>query len=219
MNAPARTRIDNSHYTNSWWSPGRSRLWIFFWRACGMRLFRWIPNEPYLDRFWNEIKCSILRLFGATVGEGVVIRSSCEIYYPWNLDIGDYAWIGYGANLYSLVRIKIGDNACVSQNAFLCTGSHDTSDPYMGLIVGEIILGDGAWVCANSFILPGVTVGAGAVVAVGSVVTEDIPPWMIAGGVPCKPIKERVLRDLQPGAGGGLKRGPEITPPHKLTKP
>ena len=209
-------KIDNSQYTNKWWSPGRGRLGIALWRGIGMPLFRLTPNEPYLESFWNDVKCSLLRCFGATIGEGVVIRSTCEVYYPWNLEIADHAWIGYGSNLYSLVRIKIGSNACVSQNAFLCTGSHDPTDPYMGLIVGDIVVGEGAWVAASSFIHPGVTIGAGAVIAAGSVVTEDMPPMTICGGVPCKPIRRRELRDILPGVGGGLKKNKTLSRPAEI---
>ena len=86
----------------------------------------------------------------------------------------------------------------------------------MGLIVGEIIVGNGAWVCAFSFILPGVTIGNGSVVAVGSVVTEDTPPMMICGGIPCNPIKKREIRDIPPGKGGGIKKGKKLIPPGEI---
>ncbi len=208
-------KIDLSKYTNSWWSPGRSRFVVALWRAIGMLLVKILPCEPYLESFFNSLKCSLLRLFGARVGKGVVIRS-CEIYYPWNLEIGDHAWIGYGVNLYTLVGIKIGKHACVSQNAFLCTGSHDPTDPYLGLVVGKITVGDGAWICASACVLPGVSIGNGTVVAGGSVVTEDLPSMMICGGVPCKPIKKRELRDLLPGKGGGIKKGKKLIPPEEI---
>ena len=182
---------------------------IALWRAIGMPLLRILPCEPYFERFFNDLKCSLLRLFGAKVGKGVVIRS-CKIYYPWNLEIHDHAWIGYGANLYNLVRIKIGKHACISQDVFFCTGSHDATDPYMGLIVGEIIVGDGAWVCASAFILPGITIGNGSVVGVGSVATEDTPPMMICAGNPCKPIKPREIKNIPPGKGGGVKKDKKL---------
>lgn len=145
MNNEDYKKIDQSQYTNSWWKPGRNRFIIALWRSVGMLLFRLIPSEPmgFLP-FFNGLKASLLRLFGAKIGKGLVIRSTSEIYYPWNLEIGDHVWIGYGTNIYTLVKIRIGNHVAISHNVFLCTGSHDISDPYMGLIVGEIHIGDGA---------------------------------------------------------------------------
>jgi acetyltransferase-like isoleucine patch superfamily enzyme len=87
------------------------------------------------------------------------------------------------------------------------------------LIVGEISIGSGAWVCAGSFLHPGVTIGNGAVVGACSVVTKDIPALLLAAGNPCRVLRERELRDLQPGEGGGLKRGAELIPPAALVLP
>lgn len=119
---------------------------------------------------FNAVKIGLLKLFGAKIGRRVVIRA-CEIYYPWNLEIGNNVAIGYEANLYTLVPIRIGNNVTVSQRAFLCTGSHDPADPHIGLIVGEIILKDGVWAGAGTFICPGVTLNHGAIAAAASVVT------------------------------------------------
>ena len=181
-----------------------------------MRVFRWIPSEPFLEAFWNGLKTGLLRLFGAKIGKGVVIRSSCEVYYPWNLEIGDHCWVGYGTNLYNLVPIRLGNNVCVSQESFLCTGSHDATDPYMGLIVGEIEIRDGAWVCASCFVQPGVIIGEGSVIAPGSVVTADVPPMKICGGIPCKPMQDRKLRDIPLGTGGGVRKGKTLVPPEEI---
>ncbi len=190
--------VNFGRFNNGWWKPGRSEFKISLWRFFGMPLIKAIPCEliwvePYLNRF----KVWMLRLFGARIGKNCIIRS-CEIYYPWNLIAGDNVWIGYEANLYSLVTIRLGNNTCVSQRSFLCTGSHDPFEPRFGLIVGEIVLKDAAWVCAGCFVGPGVTLHEGAVAAAGSVVVKDIPAMTISGGNPCKPIKERVIREVTP---------------------
>lgn len=184
--------IDFSKFGNTWWSPGRGMLTISLWRLWGMPLLKRLPCETYFEPWFNGIKIRLLRLFGAKIGKGLVIRS-CEIYYPWNLEIGNNVWIGYEANLYNLVPIRLGNNTCVSQRAFLCTGSHDVTEPAFGLIVGEIELKDGAWVAAGCFVGPGVTLHEGAVAAAGSVVVKDLPAMTICGGNPCKPIKPRVI--------------------------
>lgn len=189
--------IDFSKFGNTWWSPGRGMLIISLWRWIGMPLMKHLPCETFGERYFNGFKIRLLRLFGARIGKGAVIRA-CEIYYPWNLEIGDHVWIGYEANLYTLVPIRLGNNTCVSQRAFLCTGSHDICEPHFGLQVGEITLKDGAWAGACCFIGPGVTLHEGAVAAAGSVVVKDIPEMTIAGGNPAKVIGERVIEELNP---------------------
>jgi len=184
--------IDLSKYRNDWWSPGRGQFVISLWRWFGMPLLKWLPCETYGERFFNGLKIWLLRRFGAKVGRGVVVRS-CEVYYPWNLEIGDNVWIGYEANLYSLVPIHLGNNTVVSQRVFLCTGGHDVGEVGFGLVVGEITLKDASWVSANCFVGPGVTLHEGAVAAAGSVVVKDLPAMTICGGNPCKPIKPRVI--------------------------
>lgn len=189
--------VDLSRFNNTWWSPGRGMLVISLWRWFGMPLLKHLPCETWFEPFFNGIKVRLLKMFGATIGNNLVIRA-CEVYYPWNLVTGDNVWIGYEANLYNLVPIRLGNNTCVSQRAFLCTGSHDISEPHFGLIVGEIELQDAAWVAAGVFVGPGVTLHEGAVAAAGSVVVKDIPAMTIAGGNPAKPLKERVIEEPNP---------------------
>jgi len=186
--------IDLSKYNNTWWKPGRGHFTFSMWRWFGMWFLKHLPCETYGNSFFNSFKIWLLRRFGAKVGKNVVIRS-CEITYPWNLEIGDNVWIGYEANIYPLVPIRIGNNTCISQRAFLCTGGHDITEPTFGLVVGEITLKDGSWVGANAFVCPGVTLHEGAVAAAGSVVARDLPAMMICGGNPCKPIKQRVITE------------------------
>ena len=89
----------------------------------------------------------------------------------------------------------LSDNATVSQGVKLCTASHDISSKIMELTYEPITIGANAWVAGWSIILPGVTIGEGAVVAAGAVVTKDVEPWTVVGGNPAKLIKKRELKE------------------------
>jgi len=185
--------IDFTKYDDSWHGPGRSRLGVSLWRWIGLFLLKKLPNQGLGTQLWIHLRVWLLRLFGAKIGSNCVIRS-CEVYYPWRLTMGDNVWIGYEANLYTLVPIRLGNNVCISQKAYLCTGGHDPYEPRFGLVAGEIVVKDGAWVGASCFVGPGVTLHEGAVAAAGSVVVKDLPTMTICGGNPAKPIKPRILR-------------------------
>jgi putative colanic acid biosynthesis acetyltransferase WcaF len=135
------------------------------------------------------MRCAILRRFGAQIGKGVLIRHGVTIQWPWKLSIGDNSWIGTGAELYNLDDIVIGSDVCVSQHVFLCTGSHDRFSPTFDFDNGPIVIEDGAWVCARSTVLRGVTIGANSVVGATSLVHRDIPPNSIVQSI--QPIVSR----------------------------
>lgn len=139
----------------------------------------------------SGIKVRLLRLFGARIGSGVVIRSRVNVSFPWRLTIGDHSWIGDEVLILSLADVSIGANVCISQRAFLCTGSHDHRKPTFDLITKPIRIDDGAWIGAMSFVGPDVTVGRGAVCAAGSVVVRDVEPGVIVGGNPARPIRDK----------------------------
>jgi putative colanic acid biosynthesis acetyltransferase WcaF len=136
----------------------------------------------------------LLRLFGAQVGRGVVIKAGVRIKFPWRLKVGDHSWIGEQVWIDNLALVRIGSNACISQGAYLCTGSHDWSTPTFNLIVKAITIGDGAWIAAQSTVGPGVTVGEGAVLGLGSTTSKDLEPWCVYSGAPAKFVKKRVVR-------------------------
>jgi putative colanic acid biosynthesis acetyltransferase WcaF len=155
----------------------------------GAVLFRWTPRLLY------GVRNVLLRLFGAEVGHNVRIHPSATIYFPWNLSIGDWSSVGEDALIYNLGPVEIGEQVTISQRAHLCAGTHDASDPAMPLQKPPIAVGDQAWVCADAFVGPRVTVGAGAVVGARAVAVGDVEPWVVVGGNPARPIKERTLRD------------------------
>lgn len=155
------------------------------WSAAWMLLCRWTP------RFLNGWRLLILRAFGARLGKKVLIFGCVRIDMPWNLEVGDFSAIGRRVWLYNFAPIRIGTNTVVSQDSVLCTSSHDYTHPHLPLYSQEIIVGDEAWIAANCFVMPGITVGSGAVVGACSVVTKSIPPWMVCAGNPCRPLKPR----------------------------
>jgi len=139
-------------------------------------------------RFW-------LRLFGAKIGAGTAIYPSARIWAPWNLEMGDRSGIADGAEIYNVDKIVLEDDAIVSQFAFLCTASHDITDPGRRLITAPIRVGRQAWICAAAYVGMGVTVAEGAVVAARAVAVKDVAPWMVVGGNPARTIKQRVLTE------------------------
>jgi putative colanic acid biosynthesis acetyltransferase WcaF len=139
----------------------------------------------------SKLKCTLLRMFGAKVGEGVNIKPRVNIHFPWKLELGDWCWLGEEVFILNFEPARIGANACVSQRAFLCGGNHDFRDPAFSFRNGPITVGEGVWVGAQVFVGPNVTIQDYAVVTAGSIVTKDQPTAMICSGNPCAPVKHR----------------------------
>lgn len=158
----------------------RRLLWAMF-----MPLFRFSPRV-FFD--WRNM---ILRLFGAQVGRNVHIYNTVKIQFPWNLTIGDWSAIGDRALIYNLGPITVGEHVTISQHAHLCAGTHDYSSPALPLIKAPVIIEDQAWICADAFIGPGVTVGEGAIVGARAVAVRDVEPWDIVVGNPARFVKKR----------------------------
>ena len=170
------TQTDNSHkapnrclrnFTGAGYDKGRGFLWQATWFATLNLVFMkwWLPPR---------LRPIILRLFGASVGQRVLIRHRVRVQWPWKLLIGDDSWVGEGAWLLNLERISIDHDVCISQEAFLCTGSHRHGDSSFEFDNGPITIGAGAWVAARATILRGTTVLPGALVSAGAV--KSCPP-------------------------------------------
>lgn len=135
----------------------------------------------------------LLRLFGAKVGKGAMIKPSVNIKYPWLLQLGDNVWIGEKVWIDNLVQVRIGDNACLSQGALVLTGSHNYKKTSFDLITGEITIEEGAWICADAVITSGTKVGAHAVLTASSVANADLEPYSIYQGNPAVKIRDRII--------------------------
>ena len=167
--------------------PPRVQLLRVGW-ALVRPLFRLSPRPAF------GLRNLLLRAFGARIGRSVRVYGSAVIYMPWNLELGDYACIGEHAWVYSLGRVSIGARATVSQRAHLCAGTHDDRDPLFALLTPPIAIHDQAWVCADAFIGPGVTIGEGAVIGARAVVVRDVGAWEVVAGNPARVIRRRILR-------------------------
>lgn len=167
---------------------GRNALTVQMWWLVQATLFRWSPQFMY---GWRRF---LLRCFGATIGQKVIVRPTVTITYPWKVEIGDYSWIGDDVVLYSLGQIRIGNHAVVSQKCYLCTGSHNYHKIDFGIFAQPIQIGDQAWLATDVYVSPGVSIGEAAVVGSRSSVYQNLPAGMICYGNPAKPVKAREIQ-------------------------
>ena len=165
------------------WTPAE-QVGRVLWALC-RPLFRWSPRPC---RCWRN---NLLRLFGAKVGRRVHVDPSARIWIPWKLTLGDDSAVGFDALLYNLGPLTIGPRATVSQRAHLCGGTHDFRGNTMELVKAPITIEEEAWVCADAFVGPGVTVGKRAVVGARAVAVKDVEPGTIVAGNPCSVIGKR----------------------------
>lgn len=180
------SRVEHYNFDSSYGlNRGASKFKELFWYM--IKVFFFLSAMPYPSPF----KCWLLRFFGATVGEGLVIKPRVNIHFPWKLIIGDYVWIGEEAFLLNFEPLVIGSNVCISQRTFLCGGNHDYKIPSMPYRNGPITLEDGCWVGANCFVGPNVVIGMDTIISAGSVVTKSLPCNGVYRGNPVEYIKNR----------------------------
>jgi len=160
----------------------------FLWMAVQALLIRPTPSRCRRWRtFW-------LRRFGADIQDTSGIRPTTYIWHPWQLKMGAYCCLSAGVTVYNLGEVTIGDHTVISQDVYLCAGSHDHTHPNLPLTRPPIHIGSGVWICAGAFIGPGVTIGDNAVVAARAVVVKDVPPGTIVAGNPARVVKDRPMR-------------------------
>ena len=174
--------VDLRKYNQSWYERGKPGWFVLLWWLVQAIIFPLTPQPLY------GVRRLILNLFGAKIGQGVLIRPTARFTYPWKIVIGDYSWIGDDVVLYSLERIEIGKHCVISQKSYLCTGSHNIEDPTFGLQTAGITIGNGTWVAADCF--------ANAVIGARSSVFKDMPPGQVCLGTPCKPRYQRKIKDI-----------------------
>lgn len=170
-------------YDNSDFDRGAPRWMEALWVAVKIVFF--LNPIPWP----SAIRVSFLRMFGAKVGERVVIRSNVNVTFPWFVEIGDDVWLGEEICLLSLASITIENDVCISQRAFLCTGSHNFRTKTFDLVTRPITIRRGSWIAAQAFVGPGVEIGEGSLVSAGSVVLETVPPRKIVRGNPAVVVK------------------------------
>jgi len=179
--------ILNPDQTTAFDSPwnARERAVRALWEFCWFVFCQWTP-KPF-----NAWRLFWLRVFEAKIEGTPFVHARARIAIPWHLTLRDRACLGDRANAYSLGEIEIGDRATIAQEAYLDTASHDFSQTSLPLTTGKIVVGADAFVGARAFVLPGITIGERSVIGAGSVVTEDIPPNVVAAGNPCRVLRPR----------------------------
>ena len=180
-------KVNLSEYDNSWFNPGGSSL---------KRLIWYFINILFLKNSLNPcsaIKVFVLKLFGAEIGKGVVIKPCVNIKYPWNLKVGDFVWIGENVWIDNLAEVEIGNNVCISQGAMLLCGNHNYKEASFDLMIGKIKLEDGSWIGAQTVVCPGVKVSTHAVLGVGSIANHDLDAYSIYQGNPAQFIRNRKI--------------------------
>jgi len=180
-------QVDLSGYRASGFDRGAGVLKESLWLIVSLVLFRLCPFS------FSALKRLMLRAFGARIGRNVTIKPQVKITFPWKLEIGNHVWLGEECWLLNLERITIGNNVCISQRAFLCTGNHNSKSPTFDLIVKPIQVEAGAWIGASAWVGPGVRAGTHAVLTAGSVATDDLQPFGIYRGNPAVLLKQRVV--------------------------
>lgn len=177
--------VDLGSFTTGNFNKGAGKLKIILW---------YFVNALFVRASWNPfmgIKIFLLRLFGAKIGKGLIIKNNVIIKSPWFLELGDNVWLGERCWIDNLDRVTIGNNVCISQGALLLTGSHDYTRRQFLYRNAPIIIKDGVWICAKAVVCAGVTANENAVLSVNSVATKDLEAGMIYQGNPATVKKPR----------------------------
>jgi putative colanic acid biosynthesis acetyltransferase WcaF len=169
--------------------PVRDYARRFLWLFVQATIYRMSPGRATAWRRW------LLRLFGARMGLHAAVNGRTHIIHPWLLEMGDWSTLAGGVTVYNLGPIRIGNHSLVSQDVYLCAGSHDYRQSSLPLIKPPITIGNGVWICAGAFVCPGVTIGDNSVIAARSVVGRDVPAGVVAAGNPCRVVKQRDMSD------------------------
>jgi len=168
----------------------RDRLRRLNWNICWSLFYRTSPRPLHS---WRSF---LLRQFGATLGPNCHFYPRSKVWAPWNLICADQVTAGDGAEIYNPAPVTLGSHAILSQDAYVCAATHDYDDPAFPLIAYAMNIGAYAWVCARASVAPGVNIGEGAVLGLGSVATRSLDPWTVYAGVPAVKVKDRRQFDV-----------------------
>lgn len=180
-------KTDLSRFDNSWYAPGKGRIILLLW---------YLSNIIFIKNHFlpiSFVKISVLRLFGARIGNGVIIKPGVNIKYPWRLVVGDNCWIGEDVWIDNLADVCIGSNVCISQGAMLLCGNHNYKKSTFDLQIGEIVIEDGVWLGAKSIVCGSVIAKSHAILSVGSVASTYLDSNSIYRGNPAVKVRERVI--------------------------
>lgn len=182
------SKVTLSCYNNSWYQPG-NKLKIAIWMLVSFFLFEHLSPIP------SKLKIFFLRIFGAKLGDNVVIKPGCKIKYPWFLEIDDNVWLGESCWIDNLTKVKIENDCCISQGAYIFTGNHNYKKNTFDLIVQPVTLKAGCWVGAKSIVCPNVILGEHSILSAGSVATHDLEPFCVYQGNPAILKRKRIFEN------------------------
>ena len=149
----------------------------------------WVQHLIFKSAFTpSSLRPLLLKLFGASVGSGVLIRRGVRVHFPWNLEIGDNCWIGEEVWFINHEKITIGSDVCISQRSIICSGGHDYRSASLEYAHKPVTIKDGAWVCLDAKVLPGVTIGECSVVSAGEIARKSLPDYSMLVGGQVRPI-------------------------------
>lgn len=174
MHTPSPPVIDLSA------APGKREAWdrplwvVLIWALCEIVL---VTNSFQIS---SRLRVAVLRLFGAEIGNHVIMRPGLRVKFPWKLMVGDRCWIGEQVWIHNQDQVSIGEDVVVSQGSFITTGSHAFRDD-MALITRPVTIESGAWVTARCVVLAGSHIGASAVVLPNTVVNGAVPSNVLFG--------------------------------------
>jgi putative colanic acid biosynthesis acetyltransferase WcaF len=174
----------------------RDRMRRLVWNICRAIFYRMSPRPLHS---WRSF---LLRAFGAQMGPGCHFYPGSKVWAPWNLICADQVTAGDGAEIYNPAPVTLGSHAILSQDAYVCAATHDYDDPAFPLIAYAMNIGAYAWVCARASVAPGVHMGEGAVLGLGSVATRNLDAWTVYAGTPAIKVKERQRFPVGATSGG-----------------
>jgi len=186
MTMNSRKQVDNSAYQTSidiGASLLKQTVWYFF-------------NIIFFKNSFNilsSVKVSLLKLFGARLGQGVIIKPAVNIKYPWKLQVGDHSWIGEEVWIDNLSEVIIGKNVTLSQGCLLLTGSHDHARTSFNFLSQPIVLEDGVWIGAKAVVAGGITCGSHSILGINSVAEKNLESYTIYKGNPAVPVLTRTI--------------------------
>lgn len=166
----------------------KNKLYRLIWNITYCIFFR-----PFIGQVFNRWRISLLKLFGAKIGRNSVVYPNARIWMPRNLIVGQHTCIGPNVFCYNPQPITIGNKVTISQNTYLCGGSHDITDLALGFISAPIVIKDFSWVCANCFVMMGVTIEEGCIIGATASLFKSTEPWSVYGGNPARFIKKRLI--------------------------
>lgn len=195
-------RIDLTRSTTPW--PRSTKIRRGIWHYLVQPLYRLIPGKK------SRLRILVLRAMGARIGANCCIQQRVDILVPWQLHLHDCVVLAHDVTVLNFTTVTIRSMTVVSQNAHLCTGTHDYTHPHFPLLFRPIEIGPECWVASGAFVAPGVRLGRGCVIGANAVVTKNMPAWKVCAGNPCQPLKDRVLQPSGPeSSAADPPAGPE----------